>query len=170
MNIQVWRVISVQSDSTSDSRPTSRPLLSTVVSRSARLSTTVNKSSRTRKETDGSRDVSYSHDSVIIGKGHSSSLKVAQRDRNNNRPADDSARVNRQCTGLFVSRLSPRTTINNIQQHVRRETGLSIRAEKLDTRFGSYSSFFIRGDRRLRDQLMSAHIWPEGTFIKLFCN
>jgi hypothetical protein len=106
------------------------------------------------------------HDQIVLGKGHISSLRVVQRER---KSTTSSSRA-RQCTGVFVSRFAPRTSSNQIQQHIRHETGLSIRAEKLDTRYNSYSSFYIPGDRRTRDQLMTSDLWPVGTLIKLFFN
>ena len=67
-----------------------------------------------------------------------------------------------------MTRLSSRTTTQQVERNVHVETGLTVRAEKLDTRYNTYCSFYIKGDRRLRDQLLSADIWPEGTLVKPF--
>ena len=106
------------------------------------------------------------NDQIVFGKGHSSSLRVVQRERNS---TTSSGRA-RECTGVFVSRFAPRTSSSQIQQHIRHETGLKLGAEKLDTGYASYCSFFIPGDRRKRDQLLTSDLWPVDTLIKLFYN
>ena len=147
----------------------STPLLSTVVScpPKIRSSGKVSVALPTKPASD-SNSVSQDHspqrrDQVVFGKGHSGSLHVVQPARSQG--SGSQTKPNRQCTGIFVSRFSPHTTTSQIQQHVRRETGMSVWAEKLETRFNTYSSFFIRSDRRLRDQLMLPDIWPEGFFL-----
>ena len=71
-------------------------------------------------------------------------------------------------TGVFISRLDPKTTEYQVRQLIKRETGLHLRAAKLDTRFDTYSSFHVRGDKKVQDTLMCAELWPKGTLVKLF--
>jgi hypothetical protein len=48
-------------------------------------------------------------------------------------------------------------------------TGLVIRAERLRSKYpDDYSSFYIRGDRKTRDMLIDAELWPQRSLIKPF--
>ena len=104
---------------------------------------------------------------VVRGKGHNERLQASERNPDRR---SETEKPNRQCTGIFVTRLSSRTTTQQVERNVHVETGLTGRAEKLDTRYNTYCYFYIQGDRRLRDQLLSADIWPEGTLVKPFLN
>lgn len=84
-----------------------------------------------------------------------------QRDRS-------STATNKSCTGVFITRLKPHTSISNIEAYVRQELGLSIKAEKLPTKFNTYSSFYIPCDGRIRSKLIDGSIWPYGSLIKPF--
>ena len=42
---------------------------------------------------------------------------------------------NRTCTGIFITRLRPHTTANDVETYLRQETGMSVKAEKLPTRY-----------------------------------
>ena len=110
----------------------------------------------------GRRSVRTPLHSVIIGNGHSTKLKAVNQHRNQ-RTAPTS---NRTVTGVFVSRLAPKTTPSHVERQIKHETGLEIRAEKLETRYRDYSSFYVRGDKRIRDIVMDPGLWPSGTLIK----
>ena len=75
---------------------------------------------------------------------------------------------NANITGTFVSRLDARTTAAELTLFIRHEFGLSVRPEKLTNKTGLCSSFYIPGNRHLRQKLMNADMWPEGTLIKPF--
>ena len=69
---------------------------------------------------------------------------------------------------IILSRLAPRSTAKQIQLHVKRETGLDVRVEKLQTKFDTYCSFYIPAGHQIRAKLLSADSWPEGTLVKPF--
>ena len=78
---------------------------------------------------------------------------------------------NRSCTGLFVSRLLPKTSAGNVQKHILAETGLTkFRVEQLKTRYDTYSSFHIRCEKQVLNSLLNPDIWPQGLLIKPFYN
>lgn len=103
-------------------------------------------------------------DDVVIGQARTSLLVSAQ--QATQRHHGNSG--NRRCTGLFVSRLAPRCTVDQLSTFVYQTTGHTVRPERLQTRYDSYSSFYIRCDGSLRRDLMDAHIWPSGALVKLF--
>ena len=100
---------------------------------------------------------------VIRGKGrYDQKIKPASKHR------DREEYANRSITGTFISRLSPKASAADIAVFVHRETGLTVRPERLQTKYQSYSSFFIRGNNRQRRTLMSEHLWPRGIIVKAF--
>jgi hypothetical protein len=76
--------------------------------------------------------------------------------------------VNRVCTGVFVTRLLPKTSADNIQNYVLRQTGLKLKSIKLCTKYETYSSFHIKCEKRVFSDLLNPEIWPEGTLVKPF--
>ena len=58
------------------------------------------------------------------------------------------------------------TTANDVETYLRQETGMSVKAEKLPTRYNSYSSFYIgcRGPHRV--MLLDGRVWPMGSLVK----
>ena len=139
--------------------------MSTLLDRQPRFSTKVFTSSRQRNilsnRSNTSKKLHSKAPNVILGKGRTSAIKVAPGSRKNHQ-----RRNNRTIIGVFVSRLHPKTSSHSIDQHIYRETGVSVSSEKLDTKYNHYSSFFIRGDKRMRDQLLHPDLWPEGTLLK----
>lgn len=79
-----------------------------------------------------------------------------------------SSPTNRSCTGVFVTRLKPHTTASNVESYIKQEVGLSVKAEKLPTRYHTYSSFYIPCSGRSRAMLTDGTIWPKGSLIKPF--
>ena len=67
---------------------------------------------------------------------------------------------------MFVSRFHSRTTVKEIVDHVCRETGLTLRVERLQSRYDSYASFCIYASTRLNKMLLDPFIWPSGTVIR----
>ena len=102
-----------------------------------------------------------SSSNVISGKGKSTCIQAI-----NNRSHQSSG--NKNITGTFISRLYPRTTSRDLALHIRREFGLTVIPEKLTNRSGLCSSFYIPGHQVLRQKLMDAEMWSEGTLIKAF--
>jgi hypothetical protein len=104
---------------------------------------------------------------VVHGMGSYSTLKSIQRapvsgDRNTS--------VNRHITGLFITRLDPRTTAKQLELHLKRETGVIVRVEKLRTKYPTYSSFYIRCDGKTRSLLWESSLWPQGSMVKPYFN
>ena len=81
---------------------------------------------------------------------------------------DGGPQRNRSVTGVFITRLNPRLTSRQIESFIKRETGLKVRPEKLETKYDSYSSFYIPGDSQLRSMLLDASLWPSGALLKPF--
>ena len=126
------------------------------------------------------------HSNIVFGCGHSTILKSSlssvnhERDRRS-KPANGAGRtsganktVSRQgqsgkaVSGIFITRLDPKTTASHVALHIRKETRLTVRPEKLLTRHASYSSFYIRGNQRCRSELLSRDLWPKGVLVKPF--
>ena len=55
---------------------------------------------------------------------------------------------------------------SNINKYIKQETGLDLKAEKLKTRYDTYSSFYIRCSGRVRDTLIDGRLWPIGALVK----
>ena len=100
---------------------------------------------------------------VIIGKGHHSTIKAAAHRGDGSGTAHS---FNKECIGIFVSRLDPRLSERRLQNYVFQMTGLRTNPEKLQTRYSSYSSFLIRGNKHMRSMLMDAEMWDNGTLVK----
>ena len=56
--------------------------------------------------------------------------------------------------GIFVTRVKPRTTIKDIQNLVKDETGISVHREKLKSKYDTYSSFYIPCTRKVIRELL----------------
>jgi len=92
----------------------------------------------------------------IIGQGaQSTNLKVVK-------PYNSSIKR------VFVSRLDPNTTEQDIVSEIKQNCGLGIKAKRLNTRFDTYSSFCIEADKDSYATLMSADTWGEGVLILPF--
>ena len=100
---------------------------------------------------------------ILFGSGTSHGLCAARRRQPHNGQSG-----NRTITGLFVTNLEPRTTTKQIEVYVKRESGYKVTAEKLRTKFDSYSSFYIPCDQTTRRQLMDPFLWPAESKIKPF--
>lgn len=74
---------------------------------------------------------------------------------------------NKSIIGTLVSGLAANTVSAQVAIHVRRETGLTIKPEKLKHhKDDEYASFFIRCGEHVRYRLMDEYLWPEGATIK----
>ena len=75
-------------------------------------------------------------------------------------------RGNKQCTGVFVTCLKPKTSAAQVAVHIHREFSLTVRPEKLPPKNEHYSSFYIRCNRMKRQQLLNKQLWPRGAVVK----
>jgi len=101
-------------------------------------------------------------DSTVHGTGSAPGLHAVKQQLPITNPA------NRTCTGVFVTRLLPQTTAKNVETYVRTETGLNIKAERLPTKYNTYSSFYIRCEDNIRSSLLDRYLWPKGALAKPF--
>ena len=85
-------------------------------------------------------------------------------------PSTHNSPHNRTCTGLFVTRLHAKTKEAELEKYIWLNSGYNIKAEQLQTRYNTYSSFGIRADKKLRDALMDPDIWPPKSMVKYFFN
>jgi hypothetical protein len=75
---------------------------------------------------------------------------------------------NKTCIGVFVSRLTPKTTTQQIDRHLLKELSINVKSEKLKTKYNTYSSFLIRCDGADRSRLLDTEMWPVNVLIKPF--
>jgi hypothetical protein len=101
---------------------------------------------------------------VIIGTGQSQTLGAVNRERN----SQDN--VNKQCIGVFISRLKSKVTEKHIELHIKHETGFSVRPERLATKYQTYRSYFIPCNKAVRYAILNAELWPAPTLLKPFYN
>lgn len=97
---------------------------------------------------------------VVFGTGSHSLKAVTGR--------HEQPQTQRQCTGLFVSRLKPKTTCDHVINHVWNVTGYDVDVERLRTRYEGYCSFFIRCNKSMRGNLLQPDLWPKDTLVKPF--
>ena len=100
------------------------------------------------------------------GTGVSSGIRSAKPARDMHRRPH--SQPNRSVTGVFVTQLDPKTSPHRLSDFIRRETGISVRPEKLNTKYNSYGSFYIPADRVAREVLLNPALWPRGSKIKPF--
>ena len=72
--------------------------------------------------------------------------------------------------GIFVTRVKPRTTIKDIQNLVKDETGIFVHVEKLKPKYDTYSSFYIPCTRKVIRELLKESIWPAGVLVRVYEN
>ena len=99
---------------------------------------------------------------LIIGSNRSCKIKAVTPRNKRVQP------TNRTGRGIFVSRLKPRTTADEIVKLLKFETGVLLKVVKLKTRYNTYSSFYIQCDSRMSRQLLSSHMWPVGVLVKVY--
>ena len=101
---------------------------------------------------------------VIVGRGQSTTIRASNHKPSNSKTPNP----NRQCIGVFVTRLMPKISVKQIEQFIHVSTGLKVSPEKLETRYNSYASFFIRAEHKVRRVLLDADLWPAGAMLKPF--
>jgi hypothetical protein len=99
---------------------------------------------------------------VVHGMGKYSGMKATQMNMTKRR---ETTSANKTLTGLFITRVNPRTTTKQLELQIKRETSINIRVEKLRTKYPTYSSFFIRCDRHVRQTMWEPSLWPQVSLI-----
>lgn len=78
------------------------------------------------------------------------------------------SRPTNETTGVFLTRVSPDTSEQVIQNFILRNTGMGPTVTKLKTRYDWYSSFHIRCDSPTAEKLLRPEVWPSGMLVKPF--
>ena len=73
------------------------------------------------------------------------------------------------CMGVFVSRLSTSVKATQVRKYIKRHTGLSVKIERLKTKYNNYSSFFIPVTEPDRSKLLNPEVWPTQCIVKKYC-
>ena len=105
------------------------------------------------------------NNSMIKAKGKTTYLKAASEIRKK----QNHELSNKAIIGTLISGLDSHPGSAQVAVHIRRETGLTVRPEKLQLRNEgrtSRASFFVRYNERDRYKLMDEYLWPVGTIIK----
>ena len=70
---------------------------------------------------------------------------------------------------IFVTRLDPNTSIENIEKHIKSNIGIaSTVCSKIKTKYETYSSFHISTEEPDMDKILDPNVWPEGVLITEF--
>ena len=101
---------------------------------------------------------------VVFGTAPSNQLKAAAQGTHESKKQGG----NRICSGVFVSQLDPRTTVKGLTANVKLHTGYVVKPEKLPQKYDTYSSFYIRCNKNMRNILLDASIWPINSWAKPF--
>ena len=107
------------------------------------------------KRGDGAND-------VVIGRGRISALKAS----NHKNGSKTKTSQMKQCIGVFVTRLKPWVTAQQVQQSLLSSTGIKVHPNRLETKYDTYASFLIRCNNNVRNTLLNADIWDSGTLLK----
>ena len=156
---------SMYSDITDDSLPTSKMSFTDVVRYGKARNNDTFSAHRCRRFSPKYKSVTSAKQSVnpvVFGSGVRTGIRAIPKDAKSN------VRGNQVITGVFVTRLDPNTSPREIQQHIKTETGMFTKPEKLQTKYPTYTSFYIPGDKLTRDRLLEPTLWPAGTLVKLF--
>ena len=106
----------------------------------------------------------FSHVDMVLCSGSANHLKAASlRTR-----SSDKGNTNRHSSCVFITRLAPRSTPNQVASQIRDVTGRDTRPEQLQTKYDSFCSFYIRCDERLKATLLAPTSWPTGVMVKPF--
>lgn len=108
------------------------------------------------------RAVTQSSMGRYIGQGPVTDIRPSQRS------TAPRKHTNRTCIGVFITRMAASTSTQQIRQHILMETGIVTRPEKLQTKYGGYSSFLIQCQHHIRSHIINPEIWPRGSLVKPF--
>ena len=92
----------------------------------------------------------------LVGKMKGASLKSIQMHR---KPAD-----------VFVSRLNPNTTIDDVKSFVSSQfkSAHTMLCQQLKTRYDAYASFYVEIDGISFNEALNSDNWPAGLLVKRF--
>lgn len=91
---------------------------------------------------------------VLCGTNSASKLKVIQKEPRKK--------------AVFVSRLAPDITVNDITQHLEHQNLKFIKITQLKTKYDTYASFHIEVEEQKFEEVFSEKYWPEGCFVSQF--
>ena len=100
----------------------------------------------------------------MFGSGSSSYLRAAR----NFTDASQNNNTRGTCSGVFVTKLDPKTSVRGLASAVDLHTGYRVKPEKLPAKHHSYSSFYIPCNRDVRAVLLDPSIWPKYSWVKPF--
>ncbi|KAG6818413.1 hypothetical protein H0H93_005184 [Arthromyces matolae] len=85
---------------------------------------------------------------------------------------DDALTVVPKPASVFVSRLNPKTTVQQVEDYIKKKIGDGniIKVKKLTNNLRPVSSFRIDVASNMMNKILQKEIWPEGTFINVFEN
>ncbi len=112
---------------------------------------------RARPQTGTVRTHTIDHGVIIGASGAASSIRGVSR-----KPA----RPVYTRGGVFVSRLSPNTTVNSLQDYVLNKSNIHVRCFELKSRHDSYKSFRIIVSDEHKNKLLVPAIWPQHVVIR----
>ena len=69
---------------------------------------------------------------------------------------------------LFVTRLRPDTTSEDISDHISSACGIKGHCDKLKTKFDTYASFCVTVNMQYLNKLLNPSIWPENVLVRKF--
>ncbi|XP_064596696.1 uncharacterized protein LOC135463368 [Liolophura sinensis] len=71
---------------------------------------------------------------------------------------------------IFITRLEPTTTSNDVIQYVKDNSGVNVECKRLDTKYDTYASFWIRVTGKVSNMLLRSSFWPDEVLVRKFYN
>lgn len=93
----------------------------------------------------------YERKPILYGSGSSKNLKVALKEPRKK--------------AVFVSRLAPEVSVQELFQYIDNEIVKPIKITKLKTKYESYSSFHVEIEEEKFDEMFNDKHWPEGCLV-----
>jgi hypothetical protein len=97
---------------------------------------------------------------VIIGNGTFTHVRAAK---------DRRATKQRECTGIFNSRIARATRAHHVSKHIeKKEANIHAHCEEIPAKYDNcdYRSFYVRLNTRDQRTLMNPTMWPRGAIIR----
>ncbi len=104
---------------------------------------------------------------ISLGTGQPISIRTADMKLGKIRNFNIMPKENQTLAGIYVTRLAPNTTSNMIAKHVKQETGLIVKPERMYSKQSNiYSSWFIKTSKLTKSTLSNSTLWPKNSLIK----
>ncbi len=104
---------------------------------------------------------------ISLGTGQPISIRTADMKLGKIRNFNIMPKENQTLAGIYVTRLAPNTTSNMIAKHVKQETGLIVKPERMYSKQSNiYSSWFIKTSNLTKSTLSNSTLWPKNCLIK----